>query len=201
MKIARLAICRPLTFVHPQIPGIAGAEVSHWHLNMSDWLISDGRMIGRKPRKSEYCTMQTTTPLMICDCRIYPALSNVSGYGCRQSDLIFDENTHDRLLLSRFLFYVLSVFVAGLLVPYNHPGLSPKDSNNGMQYVQSSPFIIAMQVAGIKFVGVVRYSITSQNSSSVQLPHITSAFFILSAWSAATSDGEKPCPGPEKGLS
>jgi amino acid permease len=50
------------------------------------------------------------------------------------------------------LFYVLGVFIAGLLVPYNHPGLSPKDSNNGIQYVQSSPFIIAMQVAGIRIV-------------------------------------------------
>ncbi|KIM83249.1 hypothetical protein PILCRDRAFT_7206 [Piloderma croceum F 1598] len=76
-----------------------------------------------------------------------------------------------RIWIRIFLFYVLGVFVAGLLVPYNHPNLSPKDSNNGTQYVQSSPFIIAMQATGIKF-----------------LPQITSALFILSAWSAATSD-------------
>jgi hypothetical protein len=61
---------------------------------------------------------------------------------------------NDRPLFS-FLFYVFGVFVAGLLVPYNHPGLSPKDSNNGTQYVQSSPFIIAMGAAGIKFVCLV----------------------------------------------
>jgi len=71
-----------------------------------------------------------------------------------------------------FLFYVVSVFIAGLIVPYSHAGLSPSNSViSGTDYVQSSPFVIAMNLTGIKV-----------------LPYITSALFLLSAWSAATSD-------------
>ncbi|KZP05943.1 hypothetical protein FIBSPDRAFT_1053819 [Athelia psychrophila] len=70
-----------------------------------------------------------------------------------------------------FLFYVLGVFVAGLLVPYNHAGLVTTYTPTGTQFVQSSPFIIAMEAAGFK-----------------TLARIVTAFFLMSAWSAATSD-------------
>ncbi|KAH7890304.1 amino acid permease [Phlebopus sp. FC_14] len=64
------------------------------------------------------------------------------------------------------LFYILGVFVIGLLVPSNQPLLN-LDSNDA----SASPFVIAIEMAGI---GV--------------LPSIINAALITSAWSAACSD-------------
>lgn len=44
------------------------------------------------------------------------------------------------------IFYVLSVFLIGLNVPYNYPNLSSKKSS-------TSPFTIVFQMAGAKAAG------------------------------------------------
>lgn len=72
------------------------------------------------------------------------------------------------------LFYILAVFVAGLLVPSNDPRLLGGSTvNAGENKVLLSPFIIALQDSGWKYIDKI----------------ITGAF-VLSAFSAATSDGE-----------
>ncbi|QLG74681.1 hypothetical protein HG535_0G05640 [Zygotorulaspora mrakii] len=58
--------------------------------------------------------------------------------------------------------YLLSVFVLTLIVPYNDPLLANSTGN-----ARSSPFVIAMEGAGIKV-----------------LPHIVNALTLTSAWSA-----------------
>ncbi|CAH7671009.1 amino acid permease/ SLC12A domain-containing protein [Phakopsora pachyrhizi] len=62
-------------------------------------------------------------------------------------------------------FYVLSALVIGLLVPYNDPRLL-----NGTGDASSSPFVIAINRAGIKI-----------------LPDIINTFILISAYSAASS--------------
>lgn len=64
------------------------------------------------------------------------------------------------------LFYVIGTFVIGLLVPSNEPGLSL-----GAHDAKGSPFVIAVEKAGIKV-----------------LPSIINACLLTSAWSAASSD-------------
>ncbi|KAG2130717.1 amino acid permease [Suillus clintonianus] len=64
------------------------------------------------------------------------------------------------------LFYIGGVFVIGLLVPSNNPLLSLYSSN-----ISSSPFVIAINQAGIKY-----------------LPSILNAVILTSAWSASSSD-------------
>ncbi|CAH7689730.1 amino acid permease/ SLC12A domain-containing protein [Phakopsora pachyrhizi] len=64
------------------------------------------------------------------------------------------------------LFYIMGVFVIGLLVPSNDPRLN-LDSHDAA----SSPFVIAIQNSGIK-----------------TLPSIINAALLSSAWSAASSD-------------
>ncbi|CCH58338.1 hypothetical protein TBLA_0A05450 [Henningerozyma blattae CBS 6284] len=64
------------------------------------------------------------------------------------------------------LFYILSLFFIGLLVPYNDPKLSSTDS-----YVSASPFIIAIQNSGTKV-----------------LPHIFNAVILTTIISAANSN-------------
>ncbi|KAH7107061.1 amino acid permease-domain-containing protein [Auriculariales sp. MPI-PUGE-AT-0066] len=64
------------------------------------------------------------------------------------------------------LFYMLGTFCIGLLVPSNEPGLSL-----GNKDAKGSPFVIAIQNAGIKV-----------------LPSIVNAALLTSAWSAASSD-------------
>ena len=64
------------------------------------------------------------------------------------------------------LFYIGGTFIIGLLVPSNHPNL---DLDAGT--AASSPFVIAIQTAGIK-----------------GLPHVINAALLTSAWSAASSD-------------
>ncbi|KDQ21231.1 hypothetical protein BOTBODRAFT_182628 [Botryobasidium botryosum FD-172 SS1] len=71
-----------------------------------------------------------------------------------------------RVWIRVFLFYVCSVAVAGLIVPYNDSAL-----NNGSKNASSSIYVIVMKRAGIKV-----------------LPHIVNAAFLTSAWSAATVD-------------
>ncbi|THH31588.1 hypothetical protein EUX98_g2586 [Antrodiella citrinella] len=66
------------------------------------------------------------------------------------------------------VFYVGSIFCAGLLVPASDPRLGLSDTEKD---VRSSPFVIALDIAGIK-----------------GLPHIINAAVLLSAWSAAASD-------------
>ena len=45
------------------------------------------------------------------------------------------------------MFYIFGVLVAGLIVPFNHNALWPKNSLNGSNYVGSSPFMIAIHMA------------------------------------------------------
>ncbi|GAA5956203.1 hypothetical protein JCM21900_006835 [Sporobolomyces salmonicolor] len=72
------------------------------------------------------------------------------------------KNVYIRILL----FYILGVFITGLLVPSNDPRL-----NLGSGTAASAPFVIAIQNAGIK-----------------ALPSIINACLLTSAWSAASSD-------------
>uniref|UniRef100_A0A8H8CLS1 Amino acid permease/ SLC12A domain-containing protein n=2 Tax=Psilocybe cubensis TaxID=181762 RepID=A0A8H8CLS1_PSICU len=70
------------------------------------------------------------------------------------------------------LFYVLAVFVAGLLVRSDDPRLTgPTTGSPGHTLVLSSPFVIAMEYSHLK-----------------HLEHICNAAFVISAFSAATSD-------------
>ncbi|RXW18248.1 hypothetical protein EST38_g7619 [Candolleomyces aberdarensis] len=71
-----------------------------------------------------------------------------------------------RVYIRILLFYILGTFVIGLLVPSNHPGLDLADGT-----AASSPFVIAIQSAGIR-----------------ALPSIINACLLTSAWSAASSD-------------
>lgn len=88
--------------------------------------------------------------------RIYPAQLNAPGSECMRLIEIPDCNSWHAA--SSFLFYVLGVFIAGLLVPYNHANLITSSTPTGQQYVHSSPFIIAMKAAGIKGVRFVSTS-------------------------------------------
>lgn len=65
------------------------------------------------------------------------------------------------------LFYVLGIFIIGLLVPYNSNELL----NNSGSDASASPFVIAIKTAGIK-----------------GLPSIINAVILISAWSAGNSD-------------
>lgn len=71
-----------------------------------------------------------------------------------------------RVYVRILLFYIGGVTIIGLLVPYTDNGLNLKDST-----AAKSPFVIAMQHAGIK-----------------GLPSLLNACFLTSAWSAASSD-------------
>ncbi|KAG8773013.1 hypothetical protein FRC12_002778 [Ceratobasidium sp. 428] len=65
------------------------------------------------------------------------------------------------------LFYVLGIFIIGLLVPYNSNELL----NNSGDDASASPFVIAIKTAGIK-----------------GLPSVINAVILISAWSAGNSD-------------
>jgi amino acid transporter len=65
------------------------------------------------------------------------------------------------------LFYVLGIFIIGLLVPYNSDELL----NNSNSDASASPFVIAIKTAGIK-----------------GLPSVINAVILISAWSAGNSD-------------
>ena len=65
------------------------------------------------------------------------------------------------------LFYVLAIFIIGLLVPYNSDELL----NNSSDDASASPFVIAIKTAGIK-----------------GLPSVINAVILISAWSAGNSD-------------
>ena len=77
-------------------------------------------------------------------------------------------------LVRRTLFYVLAVFVAGLLVPSTNPDLKGPASagSPGRTLVLSSPFVIALR-----------------NSHVNHLDIVCNAAFVISAFSAAVSDG------------
>jgi len=64
------------------------------------------------------------------------------------------------------LFYILGVFILGLICPSNDPRLVTDTGN-----AASSAWVVAIQRAGIK-----------------ALPHIANACFLTSAWSAGSSD-------------
>jgi len=65
------------------------------------------------------------------------------------------------------LFYVLGIFIIGLLVPFNSNELL----NNSGSDASASPFVIAIKTAGIK-----------------GLPSVINAVILISAWSAGNSD-------------
>ncbi|KAF8320590.1 amino acid permease-domain-containing protein [Cantharellus anzutake] len=69
-----------------------------------------------------------------------------------------------RIWVRIFLFYVLSVIGAGLIVPYDHPDLQKSGTI-------SSPFVIALRAAGYKGLAAA-----------------VNVGFVTSAWSAASSD-------------
>ncbi|KAL5530454.1 hypothetical protein ACEPAF_6712 [Sanghuangporus sanghuang] len=71
-----------------------------------------------------------------------------------------------RVYVRILLFYIGGTFIIGLLVPSDHP-----DLNLASETAAASPFVIAIQTAGIK-----------------GLPHAINAAFLTSAWSAASSD-------------
>ncbi|KAF8601762.1 amino acid permease [Ceratobasidium sp. AG-I] len=71
-----------------------------------------------------------------------------------------------RVYIRILLFYIGGTLVIGLLVPSNHPRL-----NLGSGDAAASPFVIAIQTAGIK-----------------GLPSVINAALLTSAWSAASSD-------------
>lgn len=64
------------------------------------------------------------------------------------------------------LFYIIGVFMLGLICPYDDPRLISDTGN-----AASSAWVVAIQRAGIKV-----------------LPHIANACFLTSAWSAGSSD-------------
>lgn len=65
------------------------------------------------------------------------------------------------------IFYVVGIFIIGLLVPYNSEELL----NNSGNDASASPFVIAIKTAGIK-----------------GLPSVVNAVILISAWSAGNSD-------------
>lgn len=65
------------------------------------------------------------------------------------------------------LFYVLGIFIIGLLVPYNSTELLDNSAGDA----SASPFVIAIKTAGIK-----------------GLPSVINAVILISAWSAGNSD-------------
>ncbi|KAJ5226064.1 amino acid permease [Penicillium chermesinum] len=67
------------------------------------------------------------------------------------------------------VFYVLAVFLLGMLVPYNSPVL--KAANSKSQSASASPFVVAIQIAGVKV-----------------LPGIVNACILIFVFSAANSD-------------
>lgn len=72
-----------------------------------------------------------------------------------------------KVIVRILIFYLLSLFLIGLLVPYNDPKLTSNDS-----YVSSSPFIIAIQNTGVTvlpsiFNGVILITIISAGNSNV----------------------------------
>jgi amino acid transporter len=70
-----------------------------------------------------------------------------------------------RIFWRVLIFYVLSIFMVGLIVPSNDPNLLQSTSN-----AAGSPFVIAAKRAGIKVV-----------------PSIINAVVLTSAWSAGNS--------------
>lgn len=79
------------------------------------------------------------------------------------------------------------MFVTGLIVSPSELQNQSGDAGSGPS---SSPFIVAFRNAGIR---VVRRKILSTNLMltgvvSLQLPHMTNAAILVSAWSAAASD-------------
>lgn len=75
-----------------------------------------------------------------------------------------------RLTFFRILvFYVLSVFLVGMLVPYNSKELA--FANKASSSAAASPFVVAIQLAGIP-----------------ALPHILNACILLFVFSASNSD-------------
>jgi len=71
-----------------------------------------------------------------------------------------------RVFYRLLFFYVFGIFIISVLVPYNNPNLL-----NGSGNATASPFVIAINNAGIKV-----------------LPSIVNAVILLSAWSAGNSD-------------
>lgn len=71
-----------------------------------------------------------------------------------------------RVYIRILLFYIGGTFIIGLLVPSNNPSLQLESGT-----AAASPFVIAMENAGIKV-----------------LPSIINACLLTSAWSAASSD-------------
>lgn len=72
----------------------------------------------------------------------------------------------NKVVFRIFVFYILSLFFVGLLVPYNDPKLSSADS-----FISSSPFVVAIQNSGTKV-----------------LPDIFNAVIIITIISAGNSD-------------
>ncbi|TYJ54809.1 hypothetical protein B9479_004480 [Cryptococcus floricola] len=71
-----------------------------------------------------------------------------------------------RVFFRLLFFYVMGTFIISVLVPYTEPNLL-----NGSGTAAASPFVIAIQNAGIK-----------------ALPSIVNAVLLISAWSAGNSD-------------
>lgn len=91
--------------------------------------------------------------------RTFHERPEISGYECTY-EALFIQCVILKTTAS-FLFYILAVFIAGLLVPYTHVNIFNPDSTNGQTYVLSSPFIIAMKTAGIRVVSVIAVSKSS----------------------------------------
>lgn len=69
------------------------------------------------------------------------------------------------------VFYVLSVFLLGLIVPYNSPNLIFANSQSSTSTASASPFVVAISLAGIK-----------------GLPGLLNGCILLFVFSACNSD-------------
>ncbi|KAG2355228.1 amino acid permease/ SLC12A domain-containing protein [Suillus spraguei] len=106
----------------------------------------------------------------------YPALDNFLGivsvitqaaYACQGMEIVAVNiaKAIRRVFYRILIFYILGVFIAGLIVPSNNKDLLTSTGSSA-----KSPFVIAMQISGIKV-----------------LPAVVNAGFITSAFSAGNS--------------
>ena len=89
-------------------------------------------------------------------------------------------NSPSQLLVNSITY--LGTTIIGLLVPSNDDRLNLADGT-----AASSPFVVAIQNAGIRILPSVRL-ISSIASPILILGQIVNAALLTSAWSAATSD-------------
>lgn len=89
------------------------------------------------------------------------------------------------------MFYIGGTLIIGLLVPYDSKGLDIASGDPAAGTAASSPFVLAIQNAGIKSlpsVSVTPYPCPLTLAHSFFPIQIINACLLTSAWSAASSD-------------